>query len=288
MFKTLQDRVWAFDAEWVPDAPTGRAVYGLPAELSDQQVVAEMWKRAGSNEEEPRPYLKTVMCRVVSISVLARYVEEGEVRLQLRSLPAPDEADKATEAQILTRFLDGVGKQKPQLVGFNSESADLRILIQRAVVNGISAPDFARRPEKPWEGVDYFAGGDWHVDLMGVIGGRGRGRPSLHELAAACGIPGKFATKGSEVVDLWTAGKVERIVAYNEFDALTTYLVWLRLAHFGGFFSAAEYALEQDRVEDLLREEAQKPQRTHLTDYLAEWQRVRRDDGAAGQMRLSF
>ena len=44
MFKSVQDKVWAFDAEWVPDPVTGRAVYRLPAELSDEEVVAEMWR----------------------------------------------------------------------------------------------------------------------------------------------------------------------------------------------------------------------------------------------------
>ena len=192
------------------------------------------------------------------------------------------------EADIVARFLDGVGKQKPQLVGYNSESADLRILLQRALVCGVRAADFARRPEKPWEGVDYFAGGDWHVDLMTVIGGRGRGRPSLHEVAAASGIPGKFATEGGEVADLWMGGQLASIINYNERDALTTYLVWLRLAHFGGFFSPAEYLQEQQLVEDLLRDEGKHPGREHLTGYLEEWRRVRREAGAAGQIQLNF
>ena len=288
MFKSVQDKVWAFDAEWVPDPVTGRAVYGLPPELQDDEVVAEMWRRGGASEEEPRPYLKTVVCRVVSISVLARYVEEGGVRLQLRSLPAPEDVATATEADIIARFLDGVGKQKPQLVGFNSDAADLRILLQRALVSGVRAADFARRPDKPWEGVDYFAGGDWHVDLMTVIGGRGRSRPSLHEVAAASGIPGKFATEGGDVADLWMGGQLESIINYNEWDALTTYLVWLRLAHFGGFFSSAEFALEQQRVEDLLKAEGKHPGREHLSRYLEEWRRVRREAGAAGQMQMNF
>ena len=288
MFKSVKDIVWVFDAEWVPDPVTGRAVYDLPQEQSNEAVMAEMWRRGGATDENPRPYLKTILCRVVSISVMARYVEEGEVRLQLRSLPAGADG-AATEAQIVGRFLDGVGKQKPQLVGFNSEAADLRILLQRALANGIQAADFARRPDKPWEGVDYFAGGDWHVDLIDVIGGRGRARPSLHEVATASGIPGKFSSEGGDVADLWTAGELDRIVAYNEFDAVTTYLVWLRLAHFGGFFSTAEYDREQQRVEELLGAEGARPGRSHLSAYLAEWERVRGSaESVPDQMRLSF
>ena len=60
-------------------------------------------------------------------------------------------------------FLDGVagaagyvamtvGRRKPQLVGFNSVGSDLPIIMQQAVIKGISAVGFCRRPEKPWYG----------------------------------------------------------------------------------------------------------------------------------------
>lgn len=276
MFKRVHDRVWAFDAEWVPDPPTGRAVYGLGPELSDEAVVDEMWQRGGATEEDPRPYLKTVLCRVVSIAAVTRAVERGKTQVALHSLPdvAGGQAEMG-EADIISRFLDGVGKQKPQLVGFNSEGADLRILLQRALANDVTAPDFARRPEKPWEGVDYFTttAADWHIDLIEAIGGRGRGRPSLHEVAVSCGIPGKFTGAGSDVLELWRAGEVDRIVAYNEFDALTTYLLWLRVALFGGFLSATQHGEEEAAVAKLLKTEAADA-RPHLQDFLDEWERV--------------
>lgn len=291
MFKRVHDRVWAFDAEWVPDPLTGRAVYGLPEEMADEAVVEEMWQRGGATEEDPRPYLKTVLCRVVSIAVVTRAVEGDQVHVGLHSLPdVVGGHPVASEADIIGRFLEGVGKQKPQLVGFNSEGADLRILLQRGLANGVTAPDFARRPAKPWEGVDYFVtAADWHIDLIEVIGGRGRGRPSLHEVAVSCGIPGKFSGAGSDVLEQWRAGEVDGIVAYNEFDALTTYLLWLRVAHFGGFFSAAQHEREQERVVELLQVEAGGG-RPHLQDYLDEWERVRaavgRPDDSPSQIHL--
>ena len=98
-----------------------------------------MWERGGATKENPRPYLKTVMCRVVSIAaVIRKQADDGRVALDLRSLPN-DDAATATEADILSRFLTGVGKAKPQLVGFNSRSADLMILVQRAMVNRLDA-----------------------------------------------------------------------------------------------------------------------------------------------------
>ena len=292
MFKTVHHTVWAFDSEWVPDADTGRRVHGLTADWTDEAVVEEMYRRGGATEEDPRPYLKTVLCRLVSISAVARTAEEGgAVRLQLHSLPPttdPDAPD-AAEAEIVRRFLEGVGRAKPQMVGYNSGSADLRILLQRAVVHGVRAAAFAERPDKPWEGVDYFAGGDWHADLIEVLGGWGRGRPSLHEMASACGIPGKFSGAGEEVLDLWQRGELGAIIAYNEFDALTTYLLWLRVAHFGGFFDGDEYQEEQGRVRTLLERESSRHERAHLAEFLEEWDRVRRPDaGARSQLNLGL
>ena len=104
MFKSVKDRVWAFDAEWVPDPQTGRAVYGLDAELADEEVVAHMWQRGGATENEPRPYLKTILCQVVSISVLARYVEvRGRHHRAARS--ALVMALSIDDVDILTRIL---------------------------------------------------------------------------------------------------------------------------------------------------------------------------------------
>ncbi len=290
MFKTVHHTVWAFDAEWVPDADTGRRVHDLPPDWADAAVVAEMYRRGGATEEDPRPYLKTVMCRLVSISAVARTADEGgAVRVQLQSLPATTDVDRpeVAEPEIVRRFLEGVGRAKPQMVGYNSGSADLRILLQRAVVNGIQAADFAERPDKPWEGVDYFGGGDWHIDLIDVLGGWGRGRPSLHEMASACGIPGKFSGAGDSVQDLWERGELGAIVAYNEFDALTTYLLWLRVAHFGGFFDADQYHDEQGRVRTLLERESARAGRTHLGEYLEEWDRIRRP-AAPGRQQLGL
>ena len=274
MFKHVQERVWAFDAEWVPDPHTGRMVYDLPQDMEPKQVMEQMWRRGGGTEEDPRPYLKTVLCRIVSIAMVGRRVENGEVRLQLNSLPTPADHE-ISEAELVGRFLEGLGKNKPQLVGYNSASADLRILVQRGVAAGVCAPGFAQRPDKPWEGVDYFAGNDWHVDLIDTLGGRDRSRPSLHEMATVCGIPGKFYESGGDVADMWMAGEVARIVAYNELDALTTYLLWLRVAFFAGFFTAEEYQHEQELVEELLRRESAQAGRDHLQAFLDEWTRLR-------------
>ena len=67
---------------------------------------------------------------------------------------------------------------------------------------------------------------------------------------------------------------MDEIVAYNEFDALTTYLVWLRVAHFGGHFTDQEYEVEQRLVRELILSEMENG-KMHLKKYLEEWDRLK-------------
>ena len=264
--------------EWVPDPLAGRLLYDAATSASsDEEVLRVMWAAGGATEENPRPYLKTVLCRIVSIATVQRTARRGGVDLALVSLPRdPDNEEESAERSIVETFLGALGRERPQIVGFNSIDADLKILLQRGLIFGVRAEEFCRRPEKPWQGADYFArGNEWHIDLRGVVGGFGRAAGSLHEIAVLSGIPGKLDVDGSQVAELWLAGLGRRIVEYNEFDALTTYLLWLRVAHFAGHFTSDEYAEEQRRVRDLIEREIKSRSRPHLEAYLAEWDRLR-------------
>lgn len=251
-------------------------LYNTHPDLSEEDVMSVMWRRGGATDENPKPFLKTVMCRIASIAVVRRRVSATGVALDLLSLPRyPQVNGECGEGSMLKQFLDAVGRRCPQLVGYNSSGADLKILIQRAVINGIAAESFCRRPDKPWEGVDYFArDSEWNIDLMRILGGWGKSTPSLHEMATLSGIPGKLGLDGGDVSRLWLDGDRQRIVDYNECDAITTYLLWLRVAHFAGKFTHDEYEVEQIRVRDLLEHESGKPGKTHLAEYLAEWDRL--------------
>ncbi len=280
MIKNVKDRVWAFDLEWIPDPLAGRLLHGLPPSVeSPREIMEVMWRAGGATEDDPTPFLKTVLCRIASIAVIERRVKSAsdEPTLSLLSLPKdPTNAEESREANLVSTFLEAVGKHRPQLVGFNSQDADLKILIQRGVILGVQAKDFAHRPDKPWEGVDYFArGSDWNIDLKEILGGWGKSVPSLNELAVQSGIPGKMGVDGNDVAGMWLEGRLAEIVAYNEYDALTTYLVWLRMAHFAGHFSASAYEREQGHVRELIERESANGAKPHLARYLTEWERLR-------------
>lgn len=291
MFKFIADEVWVFDAEWAPDIATGRRVYAMAEDASEDAVLQRMWQEGGADEKTPRPYLKTILCRVISIAAVIRSRKEGVVTLQLRALPDPPNAAMG-EADLIKRFLGRLGRDEPprtdrtrregspppppQLVGFNSLESDLMILKQRALALGLSLPGFCHRPNKPWEGADFFArGSDYNIDLKEIFGGWGKRSLSLHEMATASGIPGKIGgVDGQSVVDLWHAGDIRRIVQYNECDAITTYLLWLRAAHLGGHLSHEAFVAEEQQLQSLLEGRAAQGGE-HLAQYLQIWQRWR-------------
>ena len=73
---------------------------------------------------------------------------------------------------------------------------------------------------------------------MEVLGNYGKSTPSLYEMANVCGIPGNMVINGQEVAPFWLEGRLSEIMAYKECEVMTTYLIWLRLAHIEGFFSS--------------------------------------------------
>jgi 3'-5' exonuclease len=276
MLKIVPARVWAFDVEWVPDPASGRRVYKLPESLDDKDVLQHMWREGGATEDNPQPYLKTVLCRVVSIAALIRERQnDGTISLKLHSLPSAEMIDP-TEADILRRFLTALGKAKPQLVGYNSWASDIPILLQRSLANKLSLPEFCKRPAKPWEGVDYFArGSDFNIDLKEDFAGWGKATPSLHELATVCRIPGKLGTDGQDVITLWLQSETRKIIQYNECDALTTYLLWLRAALLAGHIAPDDFLQEETQLETLLTERALQPENIHLQEYLNAWKQLK-------------
>ncbi|SVC96892.1 uncharacterized protein METZ01_LOCUS349746, partial [marine metagenome] len=166
MLKNIANSVFSFDVEWIPDPKAGEILHGAaPADGpgEDARAACEtLWatarERAGSKDPDLQPYLKTILCRIVSLAgVLRESPPGGEPTLKLVSLPVDcSDPSKVEEKSILIAFMKSVGRRKPQLVGYNSAQADVPIIVQRAIVNGLPGFGFSDRPAKPWEGVDYF------------------------------------------------------------------------------------------------------------------------------------
>jgi len=269
-----------FDLEWVPDAAGAIKLCDLPRETSELDAMHELWIRSPQYDPDsnPRPFLKYMFSRVVSIAFLSRKVvfrdnEEG-IEFGLYSLPAlPLESNEVDEAYIIDRFLDMLGRNRPQLVGFNSADSDIQVLIQRGLINEVSAPEFCKRPAKPWEGDDYFdaRNSEGHLDILTKFSQRGGMSPRLDELARLCGFPGKIDVKGDQVTDLWLAREVTQIVEYNMIDTLNTYLLWLRLVYFTGHLCEEDYFNEREQFREFLEAESKRGDRAFIAKFLEKW-----------------
>lgn len=268
-----------FDLEWVPDAAGSIRLFELPDETIEIEAMQKLWEHSPKYDAEnnPRPFLKYMFSRVVSIAFLSRrrVYRDGVAtpEFRLNSFPElPVEGDNVVEAEIIERFLSAVGKHRPQLVGFNSAESDMQVLIQRGMINEVSAPDFCRRPQDKWDkGNDYFARWDneCHLDLLKFFSFKES--PRLDEFAKVCGFPGKIDVKGDQVTDLWLARNITKIVEYNQIDTLNTYLVWLRLVYFSGLIGEEDYHLEQEAFREFLESETQKPEKAFLANFLEKW-----------------
>jgi predicted PolB exonuclease-like 3'-5' exonuclease len=276
----IHDPTWFFDLEWVPDAAGAMRLYDLPPETTELQAMERLWADGKDYcaETNPRPFVKYLFSRVVSISFLSRRVVfDGErqrrVEFAINSLPKlPVQEPRSDEGEIIGKFFHYIGVRDPQLVGFNSAESDLQVLIQRSLINEVRADAFCVRPNKPWEGRDYFdRNGESHLDLIKKFS-TGAMKPKLNDIAKLCGFPGKIDMDGAQVVDLWLDGDLRSIVEYNQIDTLNTYLVWLRFVNFCGKVSEEDYAMEQDDFHAFLAAEAKREENGHLRRFLSKWQ----------------
>jgi predicted PolB exonuclease-like 3'-5' exonuclease len=247
MLRFLAKDALVFDTEFVPDAEAGRRLVTGEHWPVESQVIDAMWQAHNDYDADtnPRPFLKPILCKVVSIGyVHRRAYPNGKAKIRLGV------NTHRSEATMLAEFLS-VGKMKPQLVGYNSESCDLPLLAQRAMVHKLDVPAFFTRPNKSWERADYWGGkvSDWHVDLMHELGGFGRSAPSLSEACAALNILGgaKDVT-GADVVDLYLEGDFDAIHRYCATDAVRQFLILLRLALLAGFVTREQHDTEADDV----------------------------------------
>ena len=87
-----------------------------------------MWEEGGADEENPMPYLKTTICRVISIAAVVRADKgNGEVSLSLTALPhIVAHPEHTSEAEILSRFLNAVGEKNLNWLGLIHQKQTLK------------------------------------------------------------------------------------------------------------------------------------------------------------------
>lgn len=255
--------VLVFDIETIPDVELGRRSFGLEG-LSDAQVAKAMF--AHQRQKTGSEFLPHEQHRVVAISCVMRS-RDG---LRLWSL-----GDLASgEAELVSRFFEGIEKFTPDLVSWNGGGFDLPVLHYRAMRHSIQAPRYWEHGDEDnnfrWN--NYLSRFHWrHLDLMDVISGyQNRARASLSDMADLLGFPGKLGFSGAKVWDAYQQGDLAGIRNYCETDVLNTWLVYLRCQLMRGVLTPQAHAEELERVRALLRASSAP----HCAEFLAAWDKL--------------
>jgi hypothetical protein len=257
---------FSFDIETIPDVEFGRRAYQLD-DLSDEDVASAMtFLRHQTTGSE---FLPLYLHRVVAISVALRTRDSFRVW----SLGDRD----AGEAELITRFFDGLERYSPDLISWNGSGFDLPVLHYRALKHGVQAPRYWEMgdSDRDFRYNNYLSRFHWrHLDLMDVLAGfQPGGRSSLDQTATLLGFPGKLGMDGAEVWNRYREGAIEAIRNYCETDVLNTYLIYLRFQLIRGILDRNRHAAELERLEKKL-EQAQPP---HLQEFLAAWRSARHE-----------
>ena len=119
---------------------------------------------------------------------------------------------------------------RPALVTFNGRGYDLPVLELAAYRYGIPLSDWFNIGAKSYEQFRNRYNVEAHIDLMDLFTNFGATRMAggLNLLANLIGKPGKTGVDGSQVQDMYDAGRAAEINDYCRCDVLDTYFVFLR------------------------------------------------------------
>ncbi len=253
--------IFVFDIETVPDVESGRRLYELDG-LDDDNVARVMFHQR-AEETGGSEFLRHHLQRIVAISVVLSTPE----RFKVWTLGDPD----APEAELLTRFFDGIERYTPTLVSWNGSGFDLPVIHYRSLLHGIGAPRYwdTGNDNRDFRWNNYLSRyHERHTDVMEVLAGyQPRATARLDEIATMLGFPGKMGMSGARVWDSYQAGDIAGIRNYCETDVLNTYLVYQRLELIRGHITRDRYDASCVRV----RSELAAENRAHLNEFLARW-----------------
>ena len=222
----IHKKIFVFDIETIPDVEVMECLTGsktkdisqLRKELEDYHI-----------EVSGNPFPRQPFHKVAAISFLEADIEtckDGTENYILTDLRTGG-TEQSSEEEIIKGFFNHLSKNPPRFVSYNGRTFDLPVLKYRAMKYGVSAPWFYKSGDK-WNNYTQRYSLDWHCDLLEAFSDFGASaRCKMNEICSIMGIPGKIGTDGSQVTDLYDAGKIKEIRDYCETDVINTYLLYL-------------------------------------------------------------
>ena len=259
-----QRPILAFDVETIPNAGLLRRL--SPESKDNDYVLIESAKQDVLEKSDGKSdFLPVALHQVVVLSIVFR--RGNSLSISSKAYP------EFSEEKIVAAFFELVGNSNPTLVSWNGSGFDLPLLNLRALHYNISATDFWHGPGDKWE--QYTSRfHNAHHDVMDILALRnGRSNSKLETVALDNDLPGKMGYGGDQVYDMYLNEHYQKIKEYCEFDAVTTYLLWLRLQHLQGNIDHNSYLAECEMMEETLINSNEE----HLKKYQDTWQQLRQE-----------
>ena len=212
-----------FDVEAVADGELVSRVRYPRESLSAAEAIARY--RAERLEQTGSDFLPPTFMLPISVAI-AKVAADFQL-IDLTVLDAP-----RYRPHVITRlFWQGwTHYHSPTFVTFNGRGYDIPVLELAAYRYGLSLPDWFNIEARSFEQSRNRYRTESHLDLMDLFSNFGAARMTggLNLLANIIGKPGKTGIDGSQIQDMYDAGKAEEINDYCRCDVLDTYFVFLR------------------------------------------------------------
>ena len=199
--------------------------------LSDEQAYEEF--RRGLLDDRGTDFFPLSFHVPISIAV-------GSVSSdhRLQSVESLAETDYSEE-RLVREFWDRVERFKGCLVSFNGRQFDLPVLEFGALRYGCPAPSYFGEDSVYRRRYQV----DKHLDLYEFVTNFGayRVRGGFDLLLRMIGMPGKGSVDGSQVQELWQAGRLAEIHEYCRRDVIQSYYLFLRIELLRGRLTPDHY-----------------------------------------------
>ncbi|MBW3541131.1 MAG: 3'-5' exonuclease [Planctomycetes bacterium] len=224
---------------------------------------AELIEQTG-RDVLPPTWVLPVSCAVGKVDADFRLID-------IACLDAPD----YRPWEITRRFWDGWRYYGfPTLVTFNGRGYDLPVLELAAYRYGHSVPAWFNMDAKSYEQSRNRYNSASHLDLMDLFSNFGACRVSggLNLLANLIGKPGKTGIDGSQIQDMFAAGRLGDINDYCRCDVLDTYFVFLRSRVLLGRLSLDDEQRIVAETKDWLGQRCEEfPAYAHYLEHWGDW-----------------
>jgi hypothetical protein len=214
-----------FDVEAVADGDLVSRIRYPAESLPAADAIARYRHELTAERGEGKDFIPYTFMLPIAVAVA-----KVDARYRLQDLSVLD-SPQYRPHQITRGFWQGWAHYgRPTLVTFNGRGYDLPVLELAAFRYGYALGSWFNLDDKSFEQLRNRFNLDAHIDLMDLLTNFGASRMTggLNLLANLIGKPGKTEVDGSQIQDMYNAGRIAEINDYCRCDVLDTYFVFLR------------------------------------------------------------